>query len=102
MAEALRHVADMARQRRVIVQVLPFAGGAHTLMGGAVKLMAFDDAPPLLYFQGPGTGRLEDDPATVVRYELAYDLLGASALAPRESLALIESVAEDYCHGDQL
>jgi transcriptional regulator with XRE-family HTH domain len=102
MAEALSHIADMARQRRVIVQVLPFAGGAHTLMGGAVKLMAFDDAPPLLYFQGPGTGRLEDDPATVVRYELAYDLLGASALAPRESLALIESVAEDYCHGDQL
>jgi transcriptional regulator with XRE-family HTH domain len=101
MAEALGHVATMARQRRVIVQVLPFAGGAHTLMGGAVKLMAFDDAPRLVYFEGPGTGRLEDDPATVTRYELAYELLAASALAPRESLALIESVAEDYCHGDQ-
>jgi hypothetical protein len=66
-----------------------------------VKLIAFDDAPRLVYFEGPGTGRLEDDPATVTRYELAYELLAASALAPRESLALIESVAEDYCHGDQ-
>ncbi|MCW7942355.1 XRE family transcriptional regulator [Streptomyces hygroscopicus] len=101
MAKALRHIVGMVRRRRVIVQVLPFAEGAHTLMGGAIKLMVFDDAPPLVYFEGPGTGRLDDDPATVSRYELAYDLLGATALSPQESLALIESVAEDYAHGDQ-
>lgn len=101
MAEALGHIVGMVRRRRVIVQVLPFAQGAHTLMGGAVKLMSFDDAPPLTYFEGPGTGRLDDDPATVARYELAYDLLGAAALSPQESLALIESVSEDYGHEDQ-
>ncbi|MFF3709175.1 helix-turn-helix domain-containing protein [Streptomyces phaeochromogenes] len=101
MAEALRHIVGMARQCRAIVQVLPFAEGAHTSMGGAIKLMGFDDAPSLVYFEGPGTGRLEDDPATVTRYELAYDLLGAAALSPQESLALIESVAEDYAHEDQ-
>jgi transcriptional regulator with XRE-family HTH domain len=101
MAEVLRSITALIHRRRVIVQVLPFARGAHTLMGGAIKLMAFDDAPPLVYFEGPGTGRLEDDPATVTRYELAYDLLGATALSPDESLALIESVAEDYAHEDQ-
>ncbi|GHE51486.1 transcriptional regulator [Streptomyces longispororuber] len=101
MAEALRHIAALARKCRIIAQVMPFTAGAHTSMGGSLKLMAFDDAPPLVYFEGSGTGRLEDDPATVVRYELAYDLLGASALSPQESLALIESVAEDYAHDDQ-
>lgn len=101
MVEALRHVAALVHRRRVIAQVLPFRAGAHTSMGGAIKLMGFDDAPPLVYFEGPGTGRLEDDPATVTRYELAYDLLGATALSPHESLALIESVAEDYAHEDQ-
>lgn len=98
MAEALQHVVGMVRRRRVIVQVLPFKEGAHTLMGGAVKLMVFDNAPTLVYFEGPGTGRLEDERATVTRYELAYDLLGATALSPQESLALIESAAEDYAH----
>ncbi|PBC84361.1 Helix-turn-helix domain-containing protein [Streptomyces sp. 2224.1] len=101
MAEALWHVVELARRHRIIVQVLPFKAGGHAVMGGALKLMDFDDAPPLTYFEGPGTGVLEDDPATVTRYELAYDLVGASALSPQDSLALIESVAEDYAHEDQ-
>ncbi|RST12652.1 transcriptional regulator [Streptomyces sp. WAC05374] len=101
MAEALRHIAGLGRRHRLIVQVLPFSVGAHTSMGGALKLMAFDDAPTLAYFEGPGTGQLEDDPATVKHYDLSYDLLGASALSPQESLALIESVAEDYAHEDR-
>ncbi|AZM53962.1 transcriptional regulator [Streptomyces sp. WAC 01529] len=98
MAEALRHIATLGRKRRVIVQVLPFSAGGHMAMGGSLKLMFFADAAPLAYLEGFRTGRLEDDPVSVADYELAYDLLGASALSPRESLALIESVAEDYAH----
>ncbi|WP_418961403.1 helix-turn-helix domain-containing protein [Streptomyces tritici] len=101
MAEALRHVAALARRRRVIVQVLPFGAGAYGAMGGGLKVMTFEDAPPLAYLEGHGTGRLDDDPATVRRHMLTYDLLGASALSPRESLALIESVAKDYAHEDR-
>ncbi|MFJ3586009.1 DUF5753 domain-containing protein [Streptomyces sp. NPDC090127] len=101
MAEALRHVVGLARKHRVIVQVLPFGAGAYGSMGGGLKLMSFEDAPPLVYLEGHGTGQLEDDPATVTRHTLTYDLLGAAALPPRESLALIESVAEDYAHEDQ-
>ncbi|MFD9332474.1 Scr1 family TA system antitoxin-like transcriptional regulator [Streptomyces sp. NPDC060065] len=98
MAEALRHVADLARRSRVIVQVLPLSAGAHTAMQGALKLMDFEDAPPLIYFEGVRTGRLEDDPATVAQLRLTFELLAASALSPEKSLALIESLAQDYAH----
>ncbi|MEU5211952.1 helix-turn-helix transcriptional regulator [Streptomyces sp. NPDC020742] len=101
MAEALKHIADLGRSHRIIVQILPFAVGGHMALGGPLKLMAFEDAPPLTYLQGLGTGRLLDDPATVAHYALTYDLVGASALAPQDSLALIESVAEAYLHEDQ-
>lgn len=101
MAEVLRHVGALGRRRRVIVQVLTFAAGGHMAMGGSVKLMTCEDAPPLAYLEGFGTGRLEDDPATVAQYELAHDLLVASALSPRDSLAFIASVAEDYSHEEQ-
>ncbi|GGK14126.1 transcriptional regulator [Streptomyces camponoticapitis] len=101
MAKALGHVADLMRRRRIIVQVLPFHAGAHAAMGGGLKLMSFSDAPPLAYLQGAGSGQLLDDPASVSQHELAYDLLGADALSPRESLALIEQLAEDYDHETQ-
>ncbi|GGU67517.1 transcriptional regulator [Streptomyces albospinus] len=98
MAEQLGHIADLVRRHRAIVQVLPFSAGAHAALEGSLKLMTFEDAPPLAYLQGLGTGRLHDDPATVAQHQLAYDFLGATALSPKESLALIESAAEDYAH----
>ncbi|MFJ9035097.1 helix-turn-helix domain-containing protein [Streptomyces sp. NPDC102406] len=100
MAEALSHITDLARRRRVIVQVVPFSAGAHAALDGPFKLMYFLDAPPLSFVEAPSTGQLTDDAATVARHELSYDLLRADALSPRQSLVLIESVAEDYAHED--
>lgn len=101
MAEALRHIAALIRQHRIIVQVLPFRAGAHASMHGSLKLMEFEDAPPLSFVDAPDMGKLLDDPATVTRHTLMFNLLQAAALSPPESLALIESVAQDYEHGEQ-
>ncbi|RAJ81616.1 helix-turn-helix protein [Streptomyces sp. PsTaAH-137] len=101
MAEALAHVAALARRRRMIVQVLPFAAGAHASLDGSLKLMYFTDAPPLSFVEAPSMGQLTDDPATITRHQLTYDLLRADALTPRQSLAMIESAAEDYAHEDR-
>ncbi len=101
MAKALRHVADLARGHRIIVQVLPFAAGAHASMHSSLKLMEFEDAPPLSFVEAPDMGKLQDDPATVARHTLMFNLLQAAALSPRDSLALIESVTEDYSHGEE-
>ncbi|MFJ8749470.1 Scr1 family TA system antitoxin-like transcriptional regulator [Streptomyces sp. NPDC102441] len=101
MAEALHHVARLVQQHRIIVQMLPFSAGAHTAMGGGLKLMAFSDAPPLAYLDGLGSGQLLDEPPMVRKYELTYDLLVASALSPADSLAMIKSVAEDDSYEHQ-
>ncbi|QHA05431.1 helix-turn-helix domain-containing protein [Streptomyces broussonetiae] len=98
MAEALHHISGLARRNRVIMQVLPLGAGAHAAMQGAVKLMEFTDAPPLVYFEGVRTGRLEDDPATVAQLRFTFDLLVASALSREKSLVLIEELAQDYAH----
>jgi transcriptional regulator with XRE-family HTH domain len=98
MAEALRHIAELAHRRRVIVQVLPLSAGAHAAMQGALKLMDFEDAPSLVYYEGVATGRLEDDPSTVAQQRFRFDLLVASALSREKSLALIEALAQDYTH----
>ncbi|MGW6902859.1 helix-turn-helix domain-containing protein [Streptomyces sp. NPDC054940] len=98
MAEALSHIATLARGGRIIVQVLPFSAGAHPSMEGSLRLMDFEDAPPLVYLEGPSTGRLEDDPATVAHLRFTFELLAAAALSPEKSLAVIEALAQDYTH----
>ncbi|WP_370414869.1 Scr1 family TA system antitoxin-like transcriptional regulator [Streptomyces fradiae] len=96
MAEQLDHIAAHVRERKALVQVLPFAAGAHTEMGNMIQLMEFEDAPPTAYTEALFSGNLLDDPAVVKRCQAAYDLLRAAALSPEASLALIESAAEDY------
>ncbi|WP_395574205.1 Scr1 family TA system antitoxin-like transcriptional regulator [Streptomyces sp. BK79] len=100
MAEALRHVAALVHRRRIIMQVLMFSAGEVGSLVSGIKLMYFSDAAPLAYVEGVGMGHLTDDPSTVARHELTFDLVRASALSPRESLVLIESVAQDYGHGE--
>ncbi|MFM9369635.1 Scr1 family TA system antitoxin-like transcriptional regulator [Streptomyces sp. Da 82-17] len=96
MAEQLKHIARLRRERKVVVQVLPFTAGAYPQMGKVLTLMEFDDAPPTAYTEGVYSGNLLDDPAVVKRARDVYDLVRAAALSPEASLSLIESAAEDY------
>ncbi|GAB7033621.1 helix-turn-helix transcriptional regulator [Streptomyces sp. NPDC021749] len=96
MAEELEHIARLIHERKILVQVLPFAVGAYAQMGKSLKLMEFEDAPPTAYTEAVYSGNLLDDPAVVKRVQQDYDLLRAAALSPEASLALIESMAEDY------
>ncbi|MBT1091978.1 helix-turn-helix domain-containing protein [Streptomyces chartreusis] len=93
-AEALEHMAALARRRKVVLQVLPFSAGAPA-NNGSLRLMEFDDAPPTAYTETSFSGSLLDDPAVVKRASRAYDLIRGAALSPEASLALIESAAED-------
>ncbi|MEU9289735.1 helix-turn-helix transcriptional regulator [Streptomyces sp. NPDC048275] len=96
MAEQLDHIANLVRQRQVLVQVLPYSVGAYPLMGRMVQLMEFEDAPATAYTEAVYSGNLLDDPALVKQVQGTYDLLRAAALPPAESLALIESAAEEH------
>ncbi|MFI0542486.1 helix-turn-helix transcriptional regulator [Streptomyces sp. WSLK1-3] len=96
MAGQLDHIAGLLLRREVWVTVLPYEAGAHASMAGDLRLMEFDDAPPLAYTETAFSGTLIDDPAVVKRAQRAYDLLRVAALSPEATLALIESAAEEF------
>ncbi|MEV4614677.1 helix-turn-helix transcriptional regulator [Kitasatospora sp. NPDC049258] len=100
MAGQLRHVVEVARAGKALVQVLPFAAGAHAMMPGSVFLMTFPDAPPAAYVEALHSGQLLDDPGVVARCQRSYDLARAAAMSPEASLHLLESAAEDHTHAD--
>ncbi|MFF5402456.1 Scr1 family TA system antitoxin-like transcriptional regulator [Streptomyces misionensis] len=96
MARQLEHIAALTRERKMVLQVLPFSAGAHPEMGKLMTLMEFEDAPPTVYTEGVSSGSLLDEPAVVKRKWSSYDLIRAAALSPEASLALFDSAAEDY------
>lgn len=100
MSAALSHVAELARRGRIVLHVLPFSLGGHAAMDGPLKLMEFTDAPPLSFVETPHVGALLDDPATVRQQTRMFNLLLGEALPSSASLALIESLAQNYRHGD--
>ncbi|MET9545540.1 helix-turn-helix transcriptional regulator [Streptomyces sp. NPDC006627] len=99
MAEQLDNIAALARRRRIVPQILPWNAPTRAFMSLTLKFMEFNDAPPLLYTEGPYHGQTIDDPALVKPYRKAYDRLRAAALPPEASLAMIEDAAEDYRNG---
>ncbi|MGA4842029.1 helix-turn-helix domain-containing protein [Streptomyces sp. G45] len=96
MAEQLEHILTLARVRTILVQVLPFAAGAHPSIGKMMKLMEFEDAPPTAYTESLLSGNLLDEPSVVKHSLEIYDHLRAAAMSPEASLTLIESAAEDF------
>ncbi|WP_372408348.1 helix-turn-helix transcriptional regulator [Streptomyces luteireticuli] len=95
MYEQLKRLAVMMRRRRILLQVVPYSAGAPPLQGD-VKVMEFEDAPPVVYTEGAMSGGLHDAPAKVALYTRALEFTRSVALSPKDSLALIEAVAEEY------
>ncbi|MEU7482687.1 helix-turn-helix transcriptional regulator [Streptomyces sp. NPDC042319] len=95
MADQLDHVARFAHERRIVVQVIPYAAGPPAAVR-PLRLMEFEDAPPTAYTEGQFSGELLDDPATVTRSREVYDHLRALALSPDASLHLIDTAAEGW------
>ncbi|WP_164386506.1 helix-turn-helix transcriptional regulator [Streptomyces sp. OM5714] len=96
MTAQLDHISRLVRERTAVVTVLPYEAGAHAAMTGDLRLMDFEDAPPVAYTETSFSGTLVDVPAVVKRAQRAYDLLRVAALSPEASLALIDSAAEDF------
>ncbi|MFI9051781.1 helix-turn-helix domain-containing protein [Streptomyces sp. NPDC053427] len=96
MADQWEHIAGLIRSTRSVLQILPEAATRYPLMTGMARIMAFPDAPPLVWSEGPFSGEAIDYPPLVTDYRKSYDLLRAAALPPEASLAMIEEAARGY------
>lgn len=97
MRDQLEHVAKVAEQPNVTVQVLPFSRGAHSGMFGPYLLLSFPrvSAQDLVLTETPTGNLWIEGESEVTRYRELFDDARTSALPPTESLDLIRRIAKE-------
>lgn len=92
----LEHLLEASQLPNVTLQVLPFNAGLHTLLGTSVTILWLPDGKAVAYTEHAHSGELIEDPSEVEKLRLSYDLLRDLALSPRDSVAFIERLIEEY------
>jgi transcriptional regulator with XRE-family HTH domain len=96
MAGQMRHLLEqMRRHRTLTVQVLPYSA-AEVAISTPFVLLDIPGSRPSVFVEGPGSGRRHDGPETVANSAHLYDLIRASSLSPRETVAFISDVRDEH------
>jgi hypothetical protein len=93
MRDQLTRLVHAAQSPRVVLQVLPFAAGAHGGMSGPMTLFSLPDETKLVYAEGFGGGQIIGLPEEVVNCRLRLDLMRACALPPDDSVRMIADLS---------
>ncbi|HEU5469985.1 MAG TPA: helix-turn-helix transcriptional regulator [Actinophytocola sp.] len=99
MASQLEHIVEMAKLDHVTVQVAPFAAGAHASTGLNFTLLQFPDdiGVDVVYLEDLTSASYldkRDDPQRQ-SYVLVWQHLTASALSPRDTIRLVNTVRRE-------
>ncbi|KOT78810.1 helix-turn-helix transcriptional regulator [Streptomyces rimosus] len=96
MYEQLASLLEQGNTPDSKVQVMPFSAGPHSLMSGALTLLALPNGSTAAYEEGIEAGHLYEDPDAVKKWRRQYEVLRANSLSLTESAELIRKAMEDY------
>jgi transcriptional regulator with XRE-family HTH domain len=94
MREQLRHLAEMARQPHLTLQVLPFSAGAHPAMTNSFLMLHFpvEGGEPTIFVEVDSAALYPDH---VERYTWTFGRLCELAFAPNKSISLASRLVEE-------
>ncbi|MGH3795143.1 MAG: helix-turn-helix domain-containing protein [Pseudonocardiaceae bacterium] len=92
MGRQLEHLADLAEDPNITIQILPFSAGAHPAMGSSFVHLRLADPPDaeMIYLEDMASADYLDRPHQVASYYMAFGMLAAAALDPAASTVLIK------------
>jgi transcriptional regulator with XRE-family HTH domain len=93
MRAQLKRLVEISELHNVVIQVLPFDGGAYAGMAGSFAILSFLDAPSVVFAEALA-GDIYQEAGDVQRYQGVFEDLRAAALSPLESVRMIAR-AED-------
>lgn len=97
MADQLGHLIEVAKSRRMTIQVIPFEIGAHASIMGGFAVLGFDEMPPVAFVELLAGDLYADGPDSE-RYTKHFDKLREAALAEPLAMTLVEKIRKDVHH----
>lgn len=92
MRGQLEQLLLIGQKRNVEIQIMPTERAEHAGLGGPFTLMEMQDDQRIAYVEVQISSRLYTDRKSVRGMEVAYGIIRAQALTPRESLDFIEKL----------
>lgn len=92
MSGQLEQIMLSSQRRNVAIQVMPTEREEHAGLAGPFTLMETKDGRRISYTEVQGDSHVHSERGKVRELEVAYGIIRAQALTPRESQALIEKV----------
>ncbi len=96
MHRQLLHLAKLAEQSRIIVQVVPVATGAYPGLAGPFVIASFDGSGEMVYLETPLRGHVVERAADVAAVKQRWEALRAEALSRKQSMELMLEVAATW------
>jgi transcriptional regulator with XRE-family HTH domain len=96
-AEQLRFLAHANDLPNVMVQVLPYAAGAHGAMVGSFEILGFPEAvdPDVVYLENMASALFLEEQGDIARYVQVFDYLRATALSPQATSDMLRAATEE-------
>ncbi|WP_165987734.1 helix-turn-helix transcriptional regulator [Streptomyces sp. YIM 98790] len=96
MTGQLKHLLNSAGRWGMRVQVLPFAAGGHSMMGGSLCLMTMPNGSVIGYVESFKNGGAVESPEVILELVELFDVARSKALPEEESLALIGRYLQEH------
>ncbi|USA01893.1 helix-turn-helix domain-containing protein [Streptomyces lydicamycinicus] len=93
--EQLEHLAESSERPNIVLHVLPFGAGPHSLTGTDVMFLRLPDGHTVAYAETDVGGELIEETSRVERLHRAYDAVRDMALPPAESRKFITRMLEE-------
>ncbi|MGZ2362160.1 helix-turn-helix domain-containing protein [Streptomyces sp. 372A] len=96
MRRQLDHLCDLADLPNVHIQVLPFRAGGHSGVSGPFNILSFgeDEALDVVHMDTPRSEIWIEDAERSVLFVDTFNSLSRSALAPHDSVQLMQSIGK--------
>jgi len=97
MRAQLQRLIDVAEQRHVTIQVVPFGRGGHAAAGGAFTVLRFGeaDAPDVVYIEQLTSAIYLDKHEDVDHYMEVMNTLSTEALTPAQTTRFLIEIIKD-------